>query len=99
MSTTIRKALISSFGDPSQISIITTSLPPPPTSHVQVKVLYAGFGGGDINMRLGIYPMQKKAPLTPGYCLVGRIHTNGPECSKFEAGDLVACLSIYDADA
>src|SRR4051812_45596316 len=50
-------------------------------------------------MRLGIYPFQKKAPLTPGYCLVGTVTLNGHGSTKFQPGDLVTCLSIYDAEA
>ncbi|KAF2188387.1 zinc-binding dehydrogenase [Zopfia rhizophila CBS 207.26] len=99
MSTTIRKALITGAGDESNITVVTSEIPSPPNSHVQVKVIYSGFSGADINMRMGTYPMQKKAPLTPGYCLVGRVHANGSGSKKFTIGDLVVCLSIYDAEA
>ena len=50
-------------------------------------------------MRLGRYPLQKKAPLTPGYCFVGHVVENGSSASKFKVGDTVACLSVYDAHA
>ncbi|KAF2473593.1 zinc-binding dehydrogenase [Lindgomyces ingoldianus] len=96
---TIRKALITGTGDLSNVQIVTATIAPPPPNHVQVKVLYSGFSGADINMRLGIYPNQKKAPLTPGYCFVGRVHVNGSDCKKFTPGDLVVCLSVYDAEA
>jgi NADPH:quinone reductase-like Zn-dependent oxidoreductase len=56
-------------------------------------------GGSDIAMRQGVYPLQKKAPLTPGYALVGRVLQNGSACTKYQVGDLVTCLSIYDAEA
>jgi len=56
-------------------------------------------GGSDVNMRQGTYPYQKKAPLTPGYSMVGTVNKNGPRCSTFQPGDLVACLTVYDADA
>ncbi|KAK2042313.1 hypothetical protein LZ31DRAFT_596492 [Colletotrichum somersetense] len=65
----------------------------------EFATICTGIGGADINMRKGIYPMQKKAPLTPGYCLVGTVKTNGPDASKFAAGDIVACLTVYDAEA
>lgn len=99
MSTPIRKALISSFGDPSHIEIVDSQIEPPPANHVQIKTIYAGMGGGDFLMREGLYPNQKKAPLTPGYNLVGRVHVNGPGSTKFKVGDMVACLTVYDADA
>jgi hypothetical protein len=43
-------------------------------------------------MRRGTHPFQKKAPLTPGYCLVGGVHANGADFKKFQRQDLVACL-------
>lgn len=99
MSTSIRKAMIASFGDASHVSIITASIAPPAPNEVQIKVLYAGMGGSDIAMRTGTYPMQKGAPLTPGYSLVGRVHVNGSKSTKFPPGSLVACLTVYDAQA
>jgi NADPH:quinone reductase-like Zn-dependent oxidoreductase len=62
-----------------------------------VLVEFSGFSGADTNMRRGTYPFQKKAPLTPGYCLVGRVHVNSAGCTRFQRGDLVACLSIYSS--
>lgn len=99
MPTAIRKALISEFGDVSKVNIVESQIEDPTTNHVQVKIIYSGFSGSDINMRLGRYPMQKKAPLTPGYCFVGTVNQNGPSSRKFARGDLVGCLSIYDAEA
>ncbi|KAJ9607004.1 hypothetical protein H2200_009015 [Cladophialophora chaetospira] len=99
MSVAIRKVLIPSFGGPEVVKVVDDTLPGPPAQHVQVKVLYAGFNGSDINMRNGTYPLQRKAPLTPGYCFVGTVHANGPGCSKFKPGDIVSCLSINDAEA
>ena len=99
MSTSIRKVFYSSFGDPSVVSVITATIPAPSPTEVQIRVLYAGMGGADIAMRQGYYPMQRKAPLTPGYSLIGRVHANGSNASKFAIGDLVACLTVYDAEA
>ncbi|KAF4978206.1 hypothetical protein FZEAL_5367 [Fusarium zealandicum] len=50
-------------------------------------------------MRMGMYPMQKSAPLTPGYCFVGRVSTNGDKASKFRPGELVGALTVYDSEA
>ncbi|KAF4634098.1 hypothetical protein G7Y89_g4021 [Cudoniella acicularis] len=97
--TEIRKVLISAYGDESNISVITDTIPEPAANEVQVQVLYSGFSGSDINMRLGQYPLQKAAPLTPGYCLVGHVISNGEGSSKYEIGDLVCCLSVYDGEA
>jgi NADPH:quinone reductase-like Zn-dependent oxidoreductase len=100
MSTTIRKAVFSGAGGPEVVSVVTAEYPAPAANEVQVKVLYAGMGGGDIAMRQGVYPQQKSAQgLTPGYSLVGRVRKNGANCSKFQPGTLVASLTMYDSDA
>ncbi len=99
MSTSIRKVIIPQYGDASVVQVITDSIPAPSANEVQVKILYSGMGGGDIAMRNGVYPMQKKAPLTPGYSFVGRVQQNGSGATKYQIGDLVCCLSVYDAEA
>src|SRR5438045_3875541 len=96
---TIRKAVISAFGDPSNISVVTGPILPPSHGEVLVRVIYAGFSGADVGMRLGRYPMQRGPSLTPGYCMVGRVDTLGLGCRKFKPGDAVAALTIYDAQA
>jgi NADPH:quinone reductase-like Zn-dependent oxidoreductase len=96
---TIKKALITEFGDESKVTVVEDDIPAPSANEVQVQVEFSGFSGADINMRRGTYPFQKKAPLTPGYCLVGQVNANGAGCTKFQRGDKVACLSIYGAEA
>jgi NADPH:quinone reductase-like Zn-dependent oxidoreductase len=100
MSTAIRKVQYSAAGGPEVVSVVTGEIAPPSANEIQIKVLYAGMGGGDIAMRLGYYPNQKpSAGLTPGYSLVGRVHRNGDKCSKFRVGDMVGCLTKYDSQA
>lgn len=96
---TIRKVVISAFGDPSNVHVVTAEIPPPAKNEVQCDVIYSGFSGGDINMRLGSYPMQKAAPLTPGYCFVGRVSANGNKATKYKPGELVGALTVYDSEA
>ncbi len=96
---TIKKALITEFGDESKVTIVEGDIPAPSAKEVQVQVEFSGFSGSDINMRKGVYPFQKKAPLTPSYCLVGRVHANGAGCARFQCGDQVACLTVYGAEA
>ncbi|KAF5027608.1 hypothetical protein F66182_278 [Fusarium sp. NRRL 66182] len=95
----IRKVVFSAFGGPSNVSVITADIPPPSKTEVQVDVVYSGFSGADIQMRMGTYPNQRSAPMTPGYCFVGRISTNGDKAHKFRPGQLVGALSMYDAEA
>ncbi|KAL6161451.1 hypothetical protein ACJQWK_08217 [Exserohilum turcicum] len=99
MSITMRKVVISSYGDHSVVSIVSAPIAAPSKGEVQVKVLYSGMGGADILMRQGIYPMQQKAPLTPGYTFIGRVTQNGAGCKKHAVGALVACLSVYNGQA
>jgi len=99
MSIPNRKALISAFGDISKVSVVDSTIEAPAKNEVQLEVSYSGFSGTDINMRLGRYPLQKAAPLTPGYCCVGRVVANGPGSNEFEPGTAVAAVTIYDAEA
>lgn len=95
----IRKVVYSAFGDVSKVSVVTAEISPPAKNEIQVDVIYSSFSGADINMRLGTYPMQKKAPLTPGYSCLGRVSANGLNSAKFKAGDLVGALTVYDSEA
>ena len=100
MPTPIRKALISAFGDVSNVSVVSDTIEDPVKADIQIRVLYSGFSGADINMRLGRYPLQKQAPLTPGYNLVGVVGRQGPDCSgKLRTEDIVCALTVYDAEA
>ncbi len=96
---TIRKALITEFGDESKVVVVSEDIATPSAGEVQIAVEFSGFSGADINMRRGTYPFQKKALLTPGYGFVGRVQANGAGCRKFQIGDRVTCLSIYGAEA
>ncbi|KAH8173648.1 zinc-binding dehydrogenase domain-containing protein [Sarocladium implicatum] len=97
---TIRKVVITKCGGPvTDVKIHTVELPQPTKDEVQIEVLYSGFGGSDINMRLGRYPLQKKAPLTPGYCFTGRVSVNGPGAKRFAPGTLVTAVTVYDSQA
>ncbi|KAL7942499.1 GroES-like protein [Trichoderma barbatum] len=100
MATPNRKVVITAYGPASAcLQIVDSTIEPPPKDHVQVKIYYAGFAGADVNMRLGQYPFQRAAPLTPGYCFAGRVSVTGTGCSKFRPGDMVTALTKYDSDA
>jgi synaptic vesicle membrane protein VAT-1 len=90
-----RKVLITEFGDESKLALVEEDIPEPAPGHVQVAVEYSVVCGSDVNMRRGTYPFQKKAPLTPGYSVVGRVRHNGKGSSRFGLHDRVACLTIY----
>jgi NADPH:quinone reductase-like Zn-dependent oxidoreductase len=95
----IKKVVITEFGDESKLAIVDADLPDPPRGEVQLAVEYSIVSGSDVNMRNGTYPFQRKAPLTPGYSVVGKVRLNGEGCANFKIGDRVACLSKYDGQA
>ena len=95
----MKKVVITEFGDESKLAIVEGDLPEPAAGEVQLSVEYSIVSGSDVNMRRGTYPFQKKAPLTPGYSVLGTVRLNGKGCSKFKVGDRVACLSKYEGQA
>ena len=82
--TKIKKVVITEFGDESKLAIVEADLPDPAAGEVQLAVEYSIVSGSDVNMRNGTYPLQKKAPLTPGYSVLGTVRLNGKGCSKFK---------------
>jgi NADPH:quinone reductase-like Zn-dependent oxidoreductase len=78
----IRKVLITEFGDESKLAIVESQLQDPVAGEVQVAVEYSIVAGADVNMRRGSYPFQKKAPLTPGYSILGKVCLNGEGASR-----------------
>jgi NADPH:quinone reductase-like Zn-dependent oxidoreductase len=97
--TKMKKVVITEFGDESRLAVVEDALPDPAVGEVQLSVEYSIVSGSDVNMRRGTYPFQKKAPLTPGYSVIGKVRRNGKGCAKFKVGDRVACLSKYDGQA
>ena len=95
----IKKVVITEFGDESKLAIVEADLPDPAAGEVQVAVEYSIVSGSDVNMRRGTYPFQKKAPLTPGYSVLGEVLKNGKGCSAFHPGERIVCLSKYEGQA
>jgi NADPH:quinone reductase-like Zn-dependent oxidoreductase len=95
----MKKVVITAFGDESKLAIVESDLPDPVSGEVQLGVEYTIVSGADVNMRRGTYPFQKKPPLTPGYSVIGKVRVNGKDCSRFQVGDRVACLSKYEGQA
>jgi NADPH:quinone reductase-like Zn-dependent oxidoreductase len=71
----------------------TLTLAPPAAGEVRVAIEAAGVAFADIVMRTGLYP-GVKAPVTPGYDLIGRIEALGPEVGGFSVGQRVAALTV-----
>jgi NADPH:quinone reductase-like Zn-dependent oxidoreductase len=95
----IKKVLITAFGDESNLAVVEDDITDPGEGDVQIAVEYTIVSGSDVNMRRGTYPFQKKAPLTPGYSVLGTVSVNGKGCHRFKVGERVACLTKYDGQA
>ncbi len=68
-------------------------LNPPGPGEARVAIEAAGVAFADIVMRTGLYP-GVKAPVTPGYDLVGRIEALGPGVEGLAVGQRVAALTV-----
>jgi NADPH:quinone reductase-like Zn-dependent oxidoreductase len=88
------KVVISRFGGPEVLEVVTEDLREPRPGEVRVKVLAAGVSWVEYMLRHGGYPGQAKPPLTPGYDVVGVVDRNGEGAVRFEPGQSVAALTI-----
>jgi len=70
---------------------------PLPTD-VAIDILYCGVCHSDLHQARGEWH-NTIYPCVPGHEIVGRVSKVGAAVKKFKVGDLVACLSIYDAEA
>ena len=68
-------------------------LPPPGPGEARVGIEATGVAYADIVMRQGLYP-GVKAPVTPGYDLIGRIEALGDGVTGFTVGQRVAALTV-----
>jgi len=71
----------------------SVALDPPGAGEARVAIEAAGVAFADIVMRTGLYP-GVKAPVTPGYDLVGRIEALGPGVEGLAVGQRVAALTV-----
>jgi len=69
------------------------TLAPPSAGEVRVAIEAAGIAFADIVMRQGLYP-GVKAPVTPGYDLIGRIEALGAGVEGLAVGSRVAGLTV-----
>ena len=67
--------------------------PEPGTGEVLVRVRAAGLNGADMMQRRGLYPAPAGSPQDiPGMELAGEVAANGPEATRFAAGDRVMAI-------
>jgi NADPH:quinone reductase-like Zn-dependent oxidoreductase len=90
-----------SFGGPEVLYLEEVhEIPRPASGEVRIRVKASSVSFTDIMIRKGIYPeVTEPPPLTPGYDMVGIIDENGPGCSRFNPGDMVADLTVTGAQS
>jgi len=86
------KVIIDTYGSPEVLKIQTESMPQPKANQLRIKVLRTGVAYGDVLMRKGVLPGNKKAVL--GFEVLGIVDTVGVKSTKFEKGMLVAAMPI-----
>lgn len=73
-------------------------LPQPGPGEVRIRVLAASASFTDVIVRKGLYnEISEKAPLVPGYDLVGIVDALGDGVNEFRIGQRVADLTVWGA--
>jgi NADPH:quinone reductase len=96
---TMKRVVVERYGGPEVLRVVEEDDPRPGVGEVRVRVLAAGVSFTDAQLRAGTYLGVPKPPFTPGYELVGVVEELGPGCSRLRAGDRVAALTVWGADA
>src|SRR5215207_5059119 len=96
---TMKRVVVDRYGGPEVLRVVEEDDPRPGVGEVRVRVLAAGVSFTDAQLRAGTYLGVPKPPFTPGYELVGVVEELGPGCSRLRAGDRVAALTVWGADA
>jgi NADPH:quinone reductase-like Zn-dependent oxidoreductase len=95
----MKRVIVDRYGGPEVLRVVEDDDPRPGPGEVRVRVLAAGVSFTDAQLRAGTYLGVPKPPFTPGYELVGVVEELGPGCSRLRAGDCVAALTVWGADA
>src|SRR5213596_2387726 len=95
----MKRVVVDHFGGPEVLRVAEDDVPQPGQGEVRVRVLAAGVSFTDAQLRAGTYLGVPKPPFTPGYDLVGVVEELGPGCTRLRAGDRIASLTVWGADA
>lgn len=88
---TARKVIITEFGSPEKMRIVSTELPEPSAGEVQLRQTAIGFNFIDIYQRKGIYPLP--LPTGLGHESTGVVEAVGPGVGQFKTGERVAYMN------
>ena len=86
-----RKVIITEFGAPENMQIVSAELPAPATGEVQLRQTAIGLNFIDIYQRKGVYPLP--LPTGLGHEAAGVVEAVGPDVESFKVGDRVAYMN------
>ena len=91
-----KRVVISKFGGPEVLQVISESaLPEPTKGEVRIKVLCTSAAFTDTLIRRGNYlGIKLKPPFSPGYDLIGKVDKVGQGVTHLEKGQKVAELTV-----
>ena len=88
---TARKVILTEFGAPEAMRIVSADLPEPSAGEVRLRQTAIGFNFIDIYQRKGVYPLA--LPTGLGHEAAGVIEAIGPGVTSFRPGDRVAYMN------
>ena len=88
---TARKVIVTEFGAPEKMQIVSAELPDPATGEVQLRQTAIGLNFIDIYQRKGVYPLP--LPTGLGHEAAGVVEAVGPGVDTFKVGDRVAYMN------
>lgn len=88
---TARKVIITEFGAPEKMKVVSAELPEPAAGEVQLRQTAIGFNFIDVYQRKGVYPLP--LPTGLGHEAAGIVEAVGPGVEQFKPGDRVAYMN------
>ncbi len=88
---TARKVIITEFGAPENMKLMSVELPDPAAGEVQLRQTAIGINFIDIYQRKGVYPLT--LPTGLGHEAAGIVEAVGSDVQSFKVGDRVAYMN------
>lgn len=95
MASTMKAAVVRSFGKPLVIEDVPVPVPGP--GEVLVKVKACGVCHTDLHAASGDWPVKPMPPFIPGHEAAGIVAALGPDVTNLKVGDAVGVAWLHDA--
>jgi propanol-preferring alcohol dehydrogenase len=95
MQTTMKAAVVRTFGKP--LVIEDVPVPTPGPGEILVEVKACGVCHTDLHAASGDWPVKPSPPFIPGHEVVGLVAALGPDVTDFKIGDAVGVAWLHDA--